>query len=75
MKAQEGGVREIARRPVAVDDLAELRRNAATRGDGLDYRASTAQWKAKRNARRPKASKLAETTDCVSTCKTGWPVR
>jgi len=37
----------------------ELRRNAATRGGGFDYRATTAQWHADRAARRPKPSKLA----------------
>src|SRR4029079_7269914 len=37
----------------------ELRRNAATRGGGLEYRASTAQWHAERSARRPKPAKLA----------------
>src|SRR4051795_7829999 len=36
----------------------ELRRNAATRGGGLDYRATAAQWHAKRAARRPKPAKL-----------------
>ena len=36
----------------------ELRRNAATRNGKLDYRASTAQWKADLAARRPKAAKL-----------------
>jgi IS30 family transposase len=36
----------------------ELRRNAATRGGKLDYRASVAQWKADLLARRPKAAKL-----------------
>ena len=35
----------------------ELRRNAATRGGGLDYRATTAQWHADRSARQP--AKLA----------------
>jgi len=38
--------------------LRELRRNAATRGGRLDYRASVAQWKAELVARRPKAAKL-----------------
>ena len=38
----------------------ELRRNAATRGGQLAYRASTAQWKAERAARRPKTAKLVE---------------
>jgi IS30 family transposase len=37
----------------------ELRRNAATRGGRLDYRATTAQWHADRRARRPKPAKLA----------------
>ena len=37
----------------------ELRRNAATRSGGLEYRASTAQWHAERSARRPKRAKLA----------------
>ena len=37
----------------------ELRRNAATRNGKLEYRASTAQWKADLAARRPKPAKLA----------------
>jgi len=37
----------------------ELRRNAATRGGGLEYRATIAQWHAERAARRPKVAKLA----------------
>ena len=37
----------------------ELRRNAATRGGRLEYRASTAQWHADRRAKRPKVAKLA----------------
>lgn len=37
----------------------ELRRNAATRGGGLEYRATTAQWHADRAARRPKRARLA----------------
>ena len=60
-RAQEFGAREIARRlgraPSTVSR--ELRRNAATRGGELDYRATTAQWHAERAARRPKAAKLA----------------
>ena len=55
------GVREVARRlgraPSTVSR--ELRRNAATRGGNLDYRATTAQWHAERAARRPKRAKLA----------------
>ena len=55
------GVCEIARRlgraPSTISR--ELRRNAATRGGGLEYRATTAQWHADRSARRPKPAKLA----------------
>jgi IS30 family transposase len=36
-----------------------LRRNAATRGGVLEYRATTAQWHADRRAKRPKVAKLA----------------
>ena len=54
-------MREIARRlgraPSTISR--ELRRNAATRGGGLEYRATTAQWHADRSARRPKPAKLA----------------
>ena len=38
----------------------ELRRNAATRSGGFEYRATTAQWHAERRARRPKAAKLVK---------------
>jgi IS30 family transposase len=59
--AQSLGVREISRRlgrsPSTISR--ELRRNAATRGGVLDYRATTAQWHADRRARRPKVAKLA----------------
>jgi IS30 family transposase len=37
----------------------ELARNAATRGGGFEYRATTAQWHAERAGRRPKVAKLA----------------
>jgi IS30 family transposase len=61
LRAQGGGVREIARRlrraPSTISR--ELRRDAATRGGGLDYRATTAQWHADRSARRPKPARLA----------------
>jgi IS30 family transposase len=59
--AQGAGVREIARHMGRSGSTIsrELRRNAATRGGELDYRASTAQWHAERAARRPKAAKLA----------------
>ena len=56
LRAQGCGVREIARQlgrsPSTIS--CELRRNAATRGGYLEYRASTAQWHADRRARRPK---------------------
>jgi IS30 family transposase len=55
------GVRVIARRvgraPSTISR--ELRRNAATRSGGFEYRATTAQWHAERRARRPKTAKLA----------------
>jgi IS30 family transposase len=61
LNAQHVGVREIAHRlgrdPSTVSR--ELRRNAATRGGKLEYRASVAQWKAELVARRPKPAKLA----------------
>jgi len=50
--------REIGRAPSTISR--ELRRNAATRGGKLTYRASVAQWKAELSARRPKAAKLVE---------------
>ncbi|MEE1804952.1 helix-turn-helix domain-containing protein, partial [Streptomyces sp. BE133] len=60
LNAQGLGVRKIARRlgrdPSTISR--ELRRNAATRGGQLDYRASIAQWKAELAARRPKTPKL-----------------
>ncbi len=60
LKVQQAGVREIARRLGRSPSISrELRRNAATRGGRLDYRASTAQWHAERRARRPKIAKLA----------------
>jgi IS30 family transposase len=61
LRAQNCGVREIARRlgRSASTISRELRRNAATRGGGLEYRASTAQWHADRRAGRPKPGKLA----------------
>src|SRR4029450_11420369 len=61
LKAQGCGVREIARRVgrSASTISREGRRNAATRGGLLEYRATTAQWHADRRARRPKVAKLA----------------
>ena len=62
LRADGHGVREVARRlgRAASTISRELRRNAATRGGNLDYRATTAQWHAERSARRPKKAKLAE---------------
>ena len=61
LRARGEGVRSIARQigrhPSTVSR--ELRRNAATRGGKLDYRASVAQWKAELQAQRPKTAKLA----------------
>ncbi|MPY82208.1 MAG: helix-turn-helix domain-containing protein, partial [Actinophytocola sp.] len=64
-RAQDVGVREIARRlarsPSTISR--ELRRNAATRGGQLNYRAGIAQWKAELMARRPKTAKLVTNTE------------
>jgi transposase, IS30 family len=61
LRVQGHGVCEIARKlgraPSTISR--ELRRNAATRSGGLEYRATTAQWHADRSARRPKPAKLA----------------
>ena len=59
--AQGVGVREIGRRlgRCASTISRELRRNAATRGGGLEHRATTAQWHSDRRASRPKVAKLA----------------
>jgi hypothetical protein len=67
LKVQSTGVREIARQlgraPSTISR--ELRRNAATRGGKLDYRASVAQWKADLVARRPKTAKLVANMSCT----------
>ena len=73
LRAQQHGVREIARQlgrviiprqsrgMITLSTISrELRRNAATRGSTLQYRATVAQWKAERAAERPKAAKLAQ---------------
>jgi IS30 family transposase len=61
LRAERCGVREIARRlgrsPSTISR--ELRRNAATRSGGFEYRATTAQWHADLRARRPKPARLA----------------
>jgi IS30 family transposase len=61
LRAYGYGVREIAQRlrraPSTISR--ELRRNAATRGGKLVYRAVIAQWHRDRRAVRPKTAKLA----------------
>ncbi len=61
LRASGAGVGEIARQlgrwPSTISR--ELRRNAATRSGGFEYRATTAQWHADLRARRPKPAKLA----------------
>jgi IS30 family transposase len=61
LRAYRYGIREIARRlrraPSTISR--EVRRNAATRGGTLVYRAVIAQWHRDRRATRPKAAKLA----------------
>ena len=59
-RAQGCTVQEVARRigRAASTISRELRRNAATRSGGLEYRATKAQWHAERSARRPKQAKL-----------------
>jgi IS30 family transposase len=61
LRAQKCGVCEIARRIERSSSTIsrELRRNAATRSGGFEYRASTAQWHADRKSKRPKVAKLA----------------
>ena len=61
LRAQGAGVRDIARRVCRAPSTVsrELRRNAATRSGGLEYRASTAQWHSHRRVKRPKIAKLA----------------
>lgn len=60
LRAQGVGVRAVARQlgrsPSTISR--ELKRNAATRGGQLEYRAGIAQWKAELAARRPKVAKL-----------------
>jgi IS30 family transposase len=61
LHAQKLGVREIAQRVARSPSTIsrELRRNAATRSGGLEYRATTAQWHADRRGERPRVAKLA----------------
>ncbi|MBE1608948.1 IS30 family transposase [Actinopolymorpha pittospori] len=61
LRVEGHGVRQIAsqlgRSPSTISR--ELRRNAATRGGRVDYRASVAQWHAESRGKRPKVAKLA----------------
>jgi transposase len=70
LRARGCGVREIARvlgrSPSTISR--ELRRDTATRGGGLEYRASSAQWHADRRSRRPKPAKLAENPRLPPVC-------
>lgn len=61
LHAQGRGVWEIARRLGRAGSTVSraLRRNAATRGGGLEYRATTVHWHAERAGRHPKSAKLA----------------
>ena len=76
-RVQGNGVRAIARKlgraPSTISR--ELRRNAATRSGGLEYRATTAQWHADRSLRRPKPAKLVGMKCCAVMCRTGFQVR
>ncbi len=73
-RAQGVGVREIARQMGRSGSTIsrELRCNAATRGGGLDYRATTAQWHAERAARRPSLPSWPSTRRCGPMCRIGW---
>jgi IS30 family transposase len=61
LRARGRGVHEIAtqlgRSPSTISR--ELRRNAATRAGGFEYRATTAQWHADQRAKRLKIPTLA----------------
>jgi IS30 family transposase len=75
LSVQSHSMREIGRRlgRSASTISRELRRNAATRGGGLAYRATTAQWHADRAARRPKPSKLALNATLRIMWRSDWP--
>jgi hypothetical protein len=67
-----GIARALGRAPSTISR--ELRRNAATRGGKLDYRASVAQWKADLLARRPNRPNWLRTSGWVTMCSSGDPV-
>jgi IS30 family transposase len=60
LRAKDQRVRQIARELCRAPSTIsrELRRNAATRSGGFEYKATIAQWHADRAARRPKPAKL-----------------
>ena len=70
LKVQGLGIREIAghlgRSPSTISR--ELRRNAATRGGKLGYRASVAQWKAELVARRPERREARHERPAAPVC-------
>ena len=75
LRAQGHGVREIARRleRTASTISRELRRNAATRGGGLDYRATSGTPTARRAAQSQPSWR--STRRCGSPCRIVWPAR
>src|SRR3954462_1250819 len=66
LRARGCGVRETARRlgRAASTISRELRRNAATRSGGLEYRATTAQWHAHRAGRGVEFASPAREVAC-----------
>lgn len=79
-RVQGHGVWAIARRLGRAPSTKsrELRRNAVTRGGGLEYWATTAQWHAERAARRPRSSKLEKDVELRSDIEdrlAGWIAR
>jgi len=74
LRAQGCTMQEVARwiGRAASTISRELRRNAATRSGGLEYRASAAQWHAERSARRPKSAKLVLNAALQAYVRTGW---
>jgi hypothetical protein len=77
LRAQDVGVRETARQlgrsPSTISR--ELRRNAATRGGRLEYRATTARWHADRRAERPRSPSWPPTSGSGAMCRNGWRAR
>src|ERR1700722_19544715 len=64
LRAQGYSMREVARRLCRASSTIsrELRRNAATRSGGLEYRAVTAQWHAERRGEGAQGGKPATNT-------------